>query len=136
MKQMSNKFFIVREYKPEDKNFVMASFLRGVYYGNPFYNMTPKDDFMNNYKHVGEALIANASIKVACLPDDIDIILGYCITSKDAHTLHWCFVKSAWRKSGIAKALLSTDIHTFTHFSELGLSLKHKLNKAIFNPFK
>lgn len=132
---MNNNHFVVRSYKSEDKNFIMASFLRGVYYGNSFYNMTPKDDFMNNYKHVGESLINNAKIRVACLPDDQDVILGYCITSVSDEIIHWCFVKTAWRRQGILKAMLPITVTTSSHFTELSLTLRHKL-KLTFNPFK
>lgn len=132
---MNSNHFTIRDYKPFDKNFIMASFLRGVYYGNKFYGMTPKDDFMNNYKHVGESLIANAKIRVACLPDDPDVILGYCITSSSDEIIHWCFVKTAWRRQGILKAMLPNTVTTNTHFTELSLTLRHKM-KLTFNPFK
>lgn len=131
---MSNNFYKIRPYQETDKSFIMASFLRGVYYGNPFYTMTPKDAFMTNYKRVGESFIANCDIKIACLADDDDIILSYIILSKDNHTLHWCFTKKAWRQQGLAKALMPKKVNTYTHFTELGSKLKHKLN-AIFNPF-
>lgn len=91
---------------------------------------------MANYKKVGEGLINNAQIKVACLPDDPDIILGYAILSPDSTTLHWCFVKSAWRKQGIMKEILPKSITSYTHFTELSQSLKYKLPNAIFNPFQ
>lgn len=126
----------IRDYAPEDKSFICATFLRGLYYGNEFYNMMPKDVFMNNYKQVIEALLLRNQVKVACLKEDPDVILGYSMLSKDYNTLHWVFVKSAWRKQGIMKLILPDSLSTYTHFTTLGLKLLNKYNNPVFNPFQ
>lgn len=135
---MSN-FFSIRSYVPEDKNFVISTFLRGLYYGNTFYNMIEKDAFMAEYKKVVEALLVspNVVISVACLPDEPSVILGYVIMARNSGTIHWSFVKSVWRNKGIFKALLPPKMDTFTHFTDLGLKLqKQKAPNMVFNPFK
>jgi hypothetical protein len=129
---MSEGSFVVREYKAEDKNFILATFLRGLYYGNEFYSMIPKDAFMTNYKSVAEALVNTKTIKVVCLEDSPDVILGYAIITNE--TAHWCFVKSAWRKQGIMKALFPVIPKFSTHFTIVGLLLMKKHN-ITFNPF-
>lgn len=130
--------YIVRAYRETDKNFVLATFLRGLYYGNDFYNMMPKQTFMDNYKIMAEMLLApeRNMIHVAVLKDDIDVILGYSVVSHDHETLHWVFVKAAWRKQGIAKSLTPATINTYSHFTTVGLTLTKKLNNPVFNPFK
>lgn len=132
---MSSNLYTIRAYKDEDKNFILATFLRGLYYGNEFYNLIPKPVFMSNYDRVGDALIKNATIKIACLTDDPDVILGYSILSKDGRVLHWCFVKSSFRQQGIAKSLVPYNFTNFTHFTSLGLILAKKFNNLTFNPF-
>lgn len=127
--------FEIRDYKPEDKPFIMATFLRGLYYGDSCYSIMPKDLFMNNYKLVTEALLIRHTVKVACLCEDKEVILGYSILSKDFQTIHWCFVKSAFRKQGIAKALLPRHPSYITHLTKLGQSLMHKFENVAFNPF-
>lgn len=126
----------IRPYQPSDKAFILATFLRGVYYGNQFFNMIPKNIFMDSYKKVGEALLVhpNVQIKVACLSDDPDVMIGYAMLSKDLETIHFCFIKSAWRQQGIMKAILPIIPKNSTHFTKLGLSLMNKYN-ITFNPF-
>ena len=127
----------IRGYRSEDKNFIKATFLRGLYYGNDFYNLIPKQIFMDNYKNVAEALVSgNYQINVACLKDDTDVILGFSVLSKDFATIDWVFVKAAWRKQGIAKSLLPQYPTDFSHFTLLGLSLSKKYKDCVFNPFK
>lgn len=130
--------YVVRQYRDSDKNFVLATFLRGLYYGNEFYNMILKQEFMDNYKLIAEALLApeRNMIHVAVLSDDSDVILGYSVVSHDHETLHWVFVKAAWRKQGIAKSLIPATINTYSHFTTVGLSLAKKFPNLIFNPFK
>lgn len=131
----SNKLYEVRDYKPEDKSFIMATFLRGLYYGDSWFSIIPKDIFMANYKLIVEALLAKHQVKVACLCEDKDVILGYSILSKDFTTIHWCFVKSAFRKQGISKALLPKYPTTVTHLTVLGKALLPKFKDCLFNPF-
>jgi len=128
----------VRDSRPTDKSFILATFLRGLYYGDSWFSEIPKDIFMENYKRVVEALLnsPNVSVKVACLREDPDVILGYSILSKDFTTIHWVYCKSAWRKKGIGRSLVPQFPTTYTHLSALGKSLRSKLGTAIFNPFK
>lgn len=92
---------------------------------------------MAGYKNIAESLIANPKnvVKVACLKEDQDVILGYSILSADFQTLHWVFVKSAFRKQGIARMILPQYPSVITHLSTLGKNLMHKFKGVIFNPF-
>src|ERR1035438_3245364 len=96
----------IRDAKLSDKNFVLATFLRGLYYGETWFSEIPKDIFMTNYKLIAEALVTSPKviIKVACLPEDLDTIIGYSILSQDFLTLHFVYVKSAWRLKGVGKS--------------------------------
>lgn len=129
---------IVRDYRPEDKNFVMATFLRGVYYGDTWFSAIPKDIFMANYKLFVEALISRPStvVKVACLEEDPDVLVGYSVLSSDFSAVHYVFVKAAWRKQGIAWQLLPQYPQLVTHLTATGKVLLHKFKApVIFNPF-
>lgn len=128
----------IRDYKLSDHNFVIASFLKGVYYGNKFYGMIEKNTFMANYKYIAEALITQNVVKMACLKDDPDTILGYSILSKDFTTVHWVFLKKDWRsKFGIFKQLVPMNPVSYSHFTTQGLDIaKHKFPNTTFNPFK
>lgn len=127
----------VRDMRPSDKNLILATFLRGLYYGESWFSAIPKAIFMDNYKRVAEALISSPKnvVKVACLKEDSDVILGYSILSANFTTVHWVYVKSAWRNKGIAKSLLPSFPSRVTHLSALGKTLLSKFPTAIFNPF-
>lgn len=91
---------------------------------------------MANYHQVVEKLITDPrnTVKVACLKDDPEIILGYAIYNE--FNLHWVFVKKSWREIGIAKNLVPSNVETVTHLTKVGLSiLIQKYPRADFNPF-
>lgn len=126
----------IRDMKEGDKNFVLATLLRGLYYGDSWFSQIPKDIFMSNYKLVAQALVGKANIKIACLKEDEDTIIGYSILSHDFLTIHFVYVKEKWRKHGIAKSLLPKYPTSVTHLTELGKTLLPKFKDAVFNPFK
>jgi hypothetical protein len=127
----------VRDFSDSDRNFVTATFLRGLYYGDSWFSLIPKSIFMESYQQVIKALLAspNVAVRVACLKEDPSVILGYCVLSKNQGTVHWVFVKAAWRKQGIGRSLLPESPLYFSHLSMLGKSLMSKYPKTVFNPF-
>lgn len=133
----SNSIFEIRDAKLEDKNFIMATFLRGLYYGDSWFSLIPKNIFMDNYKILLERILANPLnvVKVACLKEDPDIILGYSILSANYQVIHYVFVKSPWRKQGIGRALTPRYPVAVTHLTTLGKSLLTKYENCVFNPF-
>jgi len=128
----------IRDGKPEDNNFILSTFLRGLYYGDSWFSLIPKDAFMQHYKKVANYLVipGNSTIKVACLKEDPNVILGYSILSNDFQTIHWVFVKNAWRNKGIAKSLVPQYPTVVTHLTKVGKQLLTKFEGAVFNPFK
>lgn len=133
-----SELYEIRDFQEDDTNFILATFLRGLYYGDFFWGEMPKDIFMANYKMFALNLIGSAkvAIKVACLKEDKSIILGYSLLSADFSAIHWVFVKKAWRKQGIARSILPQYPTTVTHLTATGKDLLIKFeNKPIFNPF-
>ncbi len=127
----------IRDMTKEDKNFIMATFLRGLYYGDSWFSLMPKDIFMQAYKTIIEGLIDSdkAVVQVACLKEDPNVILGYSILSADYQAIVWVFVKTAWRRRGIAKSLAPQHPTAVMHLTTLGKSLLSKYPNVVFNPF-
>lgn len=127
----------VRDMQPGDRNFIFATWLRGLYYGNSFFGEMPKDAFMKHYHDVLEKLLTRPTpwVRVACLKDDPEVILGYAIGRvwPGELSLDWIFVKSPWRKIGIAKSLVPPGVTTITHLTKVGKALKP--SAWVFNPF-
>jgi len=134
----------LRDYTPNDRHFILATWLRGLFYGDTWFSQIPKAIFMENYHRALERVFSTpgVKIKVACLADDKDVILGYSVyrtlnhNGIDINVLDWVFVKSAWRKIGLAKKLIPPSIEACTHLTKSGTSIiKCKLPNVIFNPF-
>lgn len=134
----------VRSYTANDRNFILATYLRGLYYGDSWFSMIPKGIFMENQHRVIEKVLSNPNvdIKVACLKEDKDTILGYSISRKLGDpqnpivVLDWIFCKSAWRGIGIAKMLYPAHTSACTHLTKSGAAIvREKCNHLIFNPY-
>lgn len=125
---------VTRDYRPEDRNFILATFLRGLYYGESWFTLIHKQAFMEHYHKVIEYLLSKPtiSIKVACLKEDQDVILGYAILEPEL--VHFAFVKKNWRGIGIARDLVPSTTKVTTHLTRIGLSILNK-KSLTFNPF-
>lgn len=127
----------IRDATITDKNFILATFLRGLYYGETWFSEIPKAIFMDNYKKIAEQLIHSPKVvlKIACLPEDPDVIIGYSILSTDYQTVHFVYVKQVWRLKGVGRSLVPSHPTYVSHLTALGKSLLSKLNNAVYNPF-
>jgi len=127
----------IRAVKASDLNFILATWLRGLYYGDSWWSSIPKAIFMNNYKKIAQVTLSSPNVKVvvACLKEDPDVILGYSILSIDEKAVIWVFVKTAWRKQGIGRSLLPHSPQFVTLLTALGKTLLPKIPTAVFNPF-
>lgn len=127
---------ITRVAEPGDRNFILATWLRGLYYGDTWFQDIPKDIFMAAYHKIIEAILAHESTitVVACLKEDPSVILGYAVLNLDGTKLHWAFTKKAWRGIGIAKRLVPTTVTTVTHLTRTGKDICGK-RALTFNPF-
>jgi len=119
-----------------DKAFVLSTWLRGLRYGNDWFEAIDADPYFRIYQTVIESILSRPGTKVdvACLKDDEDVILGYSVYQPSY--LHWIFVKKAWRGIKIGKALMPNDIVSVTHLTAIGRKLLLKSpTKITFNPF-
>lgn len=132
-----NELVDLRAALPSDRNFILATWLRGLYYGGSFWGDIPKNIFMENYHDVLDAVLARPTtrIVVACLRSDPEVILGYSVCGGEGHVIHWLFVKTAWRKIGIARSLVPNQANFATHLTKVGQSLLSKRPGMVFNPF-
>lgn len=133
-----NDLIALRLYNEStDKNFILATWLRGLYYGDTWFKEIPKNIFMTKYHTVLENLLRSPDtvITVCCLKEDQDVILGYSVSSLNRPILHWVFVKAAWRNIKIGKSLVSSEAKTVTHLTKVGLAIAKKKG-LIFDPFQ
>ena len=98
---------VIREMKDEDQNFILASWIKSSYANITGYR-EKYPIFHKNMEAIIKKRLANKEFMayVACLDEDEDFILGYAIFGGD-YTLHFTFVKQAFKKMGICKKLLT-----------------------------
>ncbi len=123
---------MIRDFQNDDLNFILATWLRGLYYGNDWFHKIFKETFFKNYQIVIEKIMQRPGIKVhvCCLKEDPHVILGYSVI--EPGILHWVFVKQAWRKIGIARDLIPDTTQTVTHLTNRSKSIETRFH---FNPF-
>jgi hypothetical protein len=134
---MNDYPWLIRDFQPEDYNFVKSCFLRGLYYGDSWFSLIPKDKFMSYYSLAADNLLNNPkhTVQIACLKEDPTVILGYSIMKADFSTIDFVFVKKAHRKQGIGRSLVPQRPRSVTHLTALGKLLLPKLQDCVFNPF-
>lgn len=98
--------------------------------------------FNRQFTLVIDHILAKAQVKVACLKEDEDVILGY-IIFEEPNILHYVFIKEAFRRLDVAKNLIQ---HALTDQDTIEFSLKTNTGrkvlthsqtrlKFIYNPF-
>ncbi len=97
-----------------------------------------KEEFFSHYDEVLQKLLKAAPTRVliACLASEPDVILGYGLFGYPS-TLHYLYVKPAWRKQGIANSLVKACgapithcTHVLNQFEDIRIKRGYK-----FNPF-
>jgi len=120
-----------------DVNFILSTWLKGMTGGNDYYRMINRESFNYHYGEFIKRRMAKQGvlIMVACLKESPDVILGYSVTErvKNKNVLHWVYVKKEWRRIGIAKDILPSEINVTTSMTALGKKIKPK--GLVFDPF-
>lgn len=128
------------DYRPaeeSDLNFIFSTWCKGLLGGNDFYRMIDPKAFYENYGEFLKRKLAKPGVLVliACLKETPDVIIGYSVTEKikGLNVVHWVYVKKDWRRIGIAKEILPSQIHIATSMTKLAKQIKPK--GLVFNPF-
>lgn len=128
--------FGIRDAFETDFPFIYSTWLKGLRFGNEAFTMIEQNSYFKNYHKVIEVILnrPDTVIKVACLLDDPETILGYSILGEDM--VHYVHVKQAFRSFGIGKSLCPKSISRVTHVTKVGLSiLKAKHPEFHYDPF-
>lgn len=121
-----------------DLNYVLSAWLRSYKDHGDLPRRILDDVYYESYEPIVKAIIKRSAVTILCLEDDWDVIVGFACVEGD-HTVHYVQVKEAWRRMGLARALISgLNIRSqpcFTHWTRPVDSLYRKLD-WIYNPFK
>ena len=92
----------IRGYRGTDEGFVYGSWLK--HYWDIVEHDMRKSIFMQYHHKVIEGILERGSVRVACSSVDDDQIIGYMVI--EGSILHYVYVKSPFRKSGVCKLLV------------------------------
>jgi hypothetical protein len=137
----------LRPATPEDYGFIYSTWLKALYYGwackctpkgpccgsRGLFNLIPYPTYRVQYRRVLEGILARNRATVACLTEDPEVVLGYIVYGQ-APTVHFVYVKKAWRKMGIAKTLWLPGTKQVSHLTKVGKQLLPE--NVIYNPFE
>ena len=92
--------FTLRLGRPSDLAFVVDSWVKRGHHRN---------ERLSDATARVRALLASegTELRIACLPDDEDAIVGWAVVVTKPPTLHYVYVRKELRGNGIARALLN-----------------------------
>lgn len=128
----------IRQPKPSDLSFIQATFSKCIKNESNLGRSCSPKIFFREFNQVVDNLLSKSEVAIACSQENEDVILGYMIYESD--TIHFVFVKSAFRQMGIAKELVE---HAFNDKEKIYCSfstndskrIKDRYPNLIFNPF-
>jgi GNAT superfamily N-acetyltransferase len=130
---------IIRSYTDSDKNFIVNSWLHGFKQGCEYFRLIDKEAYFDYYGKVINLVLErpNVDIKLICLAEDPEIILGYSIAElrPAMMILHWIYVKPDWRNNDLGTMLAPERINVVTHLTKIGRAILKKHPEIKFNPF-
>lgn len=122
---------VLRKYNSTtDQPFIFATWRKSAFY----LSATPIEEnskvwFQNQTRMIQETLPV-AYVRIACLDGDPSTIIGYSIM-REKH-LEWVYVKTEFRKQGIATLLVPKELESVTpHVTKMGLEIAKKKSLRI-----
>lgn len=129
----------IRNAREDDLPFIYQTWLNSYGGDSVIGKSVRRSVYQREYKRVINKILFDASTIVAHKPDDDVVIYGYLVF--DYSILHYCFVKEAFRFSGIAKDLV-IKAHGknvlpcfYTHHTKHLQPIVEKYSLLTYNPF-
>lgn len=130
-----NEAVAVRDGIPSDWPYVIKTWLRT--YKQSSSMTTRIRDFIffpAHQKLVENILRSGVTLRVAVDAHEPGVIYGFVVHEKNS--LHFCYVKSSWRRMGIARKMLTgVEFDRFTHLTHDAENLRDKFKWADFDPY-
>lgn len=98
----------IRGAEANDIAFIYSSWLRGLRFGNAYFESMNSDAYYASKKEEIAAILCkpDVSVRVACASDDRELILGYVVAEIAEDTsVVWIWVRPAMRQKGLATRL-------------------------------
>lgn len=119
----------------KDEPFVAASWFES-YWRNVMHNLVQRETYREGQDRVINEILRRRTTRVlvAFAPHEVDHILGYAVLEPPGK-LHYIYVKSTYRRMGVATGLMPNTLQEYTHTSDKrGLAFLN-LHQLQFNPY-
>lgn len=139
---MDSPAFAIRAGLEDDRDFILATWLRGYRHGSSFARRIRDGIFYRHHHPIATALLSRSNVLVAHDPEAPAVIYGYLVWEPGA--VHWSYVKEDFRRYGIATALLYASSLPknlkgieITHGSDSWWAhVQRKYPEAVYNPYR
>jgi hypothetical protein len=135
----------IRLATERDLPFVFSSWLNHYKNFSSFARRIRKELFMKTHHKVVELILLRSSTKlwIATPKGEPDVIVGFLAAERfsDTQVVHFIFVKEAFRRLGIAQAMMkeaeiSIDTLTFTHWTYEVDSIAKRFPEIVYDPYR
>lgn len=129
-------FFRIIDGSGGARNLIYATWLRSYESSSLAAKHVPRDVFFSEHHKVLDGIFQRgAQVKMAILAADPEVVLGWCVTAEKL--VHYVYIKPAFRRRGIARALLAhiAPPFTYTHWTHVLRDLHDKVKDCVYNPY-
>lgn len=128
----------IRNAEPDDLAFIYQTWLKSYAASSEIGRSVRQSLFFREYRKVIDRLLFSSGVLIASIHEDDKVILGYLVF--EPKVLHYCFIKEAFRFSGIAKSLVEKAMgkeiaHMYTHHTRQLNPIVEKYELLTYNPF-
>lgn len=98
---------LIRPATEADLPLIFSSWIRSYRHGNPA-TLRQGRSYAESQHRIVERLLARAEVRVACYSGSPSLILGWACIERKNSTIHYCYVKNAYRGLGLVRSLLGS----------------------------
>lgn len=102
----------LRDFSMTDQAFVYATWRNSLYYGSDMKKDKNAKSIFKDLTHSIKETLKKATVKVACLDETPDVIVGYVVYTKTR--LDWVYVKDDFRRQGVATLMVPKNIKSYS----------------------
>jgi GNAT superfamily N-acetyltransferase len=95
----------IRRAVPDDLPFILRGWIESQGHCRPWL-LVDRSWYCAAQHALCERLMRRSLVLVACNPDDVGQVYGVCVAEPAKRTLHWIYVKEAFRQLGIGGRLM------------------------------
>ena len=133
---------LIRDMQLSDRNFILKSILSHYKHGSPHTKLIPEHIFFDAHHYIISKAMRQDGFfcRMAALKDDPDVVFGFILGNFDPETIHYMYVKKAFRRMGMARHLVesafdpNSDIY-FTHLTFDAGFITRTHQNFVFNPY-